>query len=338
MKRALPLVCIGCLAPGDEMAAWVEVPAPVSDFEYDDEWQDPSWWTEWDVSMEDAVFVDVDEFMGWEVRLWVSEDGETYAEHPSSPLAVNMSSLGLFQLDGVLVVTGVVDGLRLDDDRVLVALTTNDLESWGVRTWTVDWEEGLDPIAHESLVDPQFTLDSEGELWVWYYTFSRKVLGDPVDIPGPHEMCRADVRSSVLFTEVDCPLAVEAAADPSPLWNSTHWVVPMTLRMKSDFSEQLLIHTWVEGEASEELTLVDGGSVPYLRTTANGALEIWYQSWNDVSHPRPTRIESTDGGQTWSEPEFPLGKDGECTSPVYTRWGSLHLVICAADQGDYHTE
>lgn len=283
---------------------------------------DPDWWTIPSAKETSAVFgEDPTPGAGWQTLFYTSADRVNWVASPLSPLAVEFSSLGIFSNEVALAVTGVISGASLGvpiDLNTVYALTTLDLETWGVRSWSMSEDPPLTDRTHSMVVDPQFELGPESLIQVWFFACENNGE-DPMNITGPHDMCIADFTGPETLEAYDCPLQEEEIADPSP-WFDTDVSLLATTR-----TGHIII--WdITTDPVEIATF--SGTVPFLTRRDDGTFEVWYQAGNEYSAEIIHMRESSDG-INWSDPTTPLGEDFDCTSPVIGYFNNEHVFFCA---------
>lgn len=324
MLRLVGLLA-GCPAPVGESGGSVEL----GEIQVGVPEDDLDWWTLPNSSLQFLVGPDEDPTSGWEVLLCTSPDGDAWSAGSCEAVAHDVSSLGLYATDTVLAVTGVVDPNEVTNpfnSRALYALVTPDLVEWSVRAWyfgdevddRVDAAEG-----HDALVDPQFELGDRALDRVWFYAFPEG-WSDPVHIPGEHDLCEGIFPSPERVRELDCPLSVEGAADPSPVRH------PDGLLVASTVVDPFRAVVWEVGDGGARSVASFDGSVPFLSPWGDG-LRMWYQTSEEPQ--RPVYVDSVDGGLTWTEPVLPFGADLTCTSNVAGWFRDRWVFLCARRQG-----
>jgi hypothetical protein len=240
---------------------------------------------------------------------FTSPDLRTWTPLPE-PVAYGVSSLGLSEEDGALVLTGLqeVRPPSFWEEKVTGAPIRGlsfDGETWTPRSWSVD-----DPVA-AGHIDPQAF---EGGFW---YIAPSGQTGDPAHQPA------VPIRSSPPPTE---RFIGKGIADPAPIRIDGQLHVFAT-------SQGGIIH--LAGEPLVAQSTFGGATVPFP-VLIDGQLHLLAQrAVNGRRQPVLTRLDLTtpDRRPTW-RPLLELGELASCTSPVMGHHPATSewLLLCVEER------
>ncbi len=290
------------------------------------EWGSNAFWT--GSSILDVV-LDLDsapQNSHWEVRAYLSDEG--FGVDPEVRIvAHSMSSLDLLALDDGLVVMASVDVQALGHETLgeyqygyLYALSTANLLDWGTHVFPVY------DTTSERMTDPALEQLPDGTIRAIYYSTPMEAEGDPVYIPGDHELKVAYREGTEFYEEPDPVYAAEGLADPTSCeYDGVYHV----------FATQFTTIGHATGESEFEYETDAGfspppGQVPYCLSFDD---ELWLITQGGGGWPPPTAaILQGDGSLGIAEPLWSDEENlelGPCTSPVLAYYDDTYVVICA---------
>jgi hypothetical protein len=254
-------------------------------------------------------------------QVWMFTDsGSGFVAH-NTPIARDMSSLGLGVVDGELWLTGLCwwpgCGSEAEMERrrsegpLLFGIATRDLNEWRALQWRLKGAGDLTPI------DPEIRQTDSGVV-LWYYGVSGSAHVDPMN-RDTHEIHTASLQGDN-FVETGLLLSARGLGDPAPIsyrGNELLFATTEAAQASAVFS----------GEPLRLASQMRGVSVPFA-FEVNGVL--WLLASKIVNgHPTPVRATSTDG-VTYSQWEqfLPTGNMEGCSSPVGAVVGETIAVFC----------
>ena len=290
-----------------------------------EEWGSEEFWTGSSILDPLLDLSTVPDFPHWEVRVYVSD--EWFGVDPEvTTVAHGFSSLDLLALDDGLVVIGAINTADVGDDEGeyrfdhLYALSTANLVDWGTHVFPVH------DTASGRLTDAALEKLPDGTIRAIYYSTPMEAEGDPVWIPGDHEIKVAYRDGSEFYEEPDPVYLAEGLADPSSCeYDGTYhfFATEFTTVGHAVGSDEYEYQTdpdfpMVEGQVP--FCLVDDGEM-YLMVQGGGGM------------PPPTVLPLEDDGgfgppeKLWSDQDnLELGP---CTSPVAAYYDDSYVLICA---------
>ncbi len=265
------------------------------------------------------------DFPHWEVRMYLSD--EWFGLDPEVvTVAHGLSSLDLLALDDGLIIMGAVNTEDVGDTQGeyrwehMYALSTANLEDFGTHVFPVnDTETGrLTDAALEQLPD--------GTIRAIYYSTPMDGEGDPVWIPGDHDLKVAYREGSEFYEDPDPVFVAEGLADPSSCeHDGTYHIFATELTTVG----HAVAGNEFDYEADPDFPMVEG-QVPYCLTLDD---ELWLFVQGGGGMPPPTVMELGEDGdfgpqeQLWSdEDNLELGA---CTSPVAAYYNETYVLFCA---------
>jgi len=293
------------------------------------EWGTEEFWT--GSSILDPL-LDLDtapEFPHWEVRMYLSD--EWFGVDPEVfTIAHGFSSLDLLALDGGLIIAGGVNTEDVGDDEgeyrwgYIYALSTPNLLDWGTHLFPVH------DASSERLTDPAFEELPDGTIRALYYSTPMDGEGDPVWIPGDHELKVAYREGNDFYEDPEPVYVAEGLADPHSCEHDGTYHLFAT-----EFTT--VGHATADNEFDYEtdwdFPMVEG-QVPYCLTLDD---ELWLFVQGGGGMPPPTVMELEQDGnfgpqqQLWTDEEnLELGS---CTSPVAAYFDETYVLFCAVMSG-----
>ena len=263
-------------------------------------------------------------------QVWMFTDsGNGFIQH-ETPIARDMSSLGLGVVDGELWLTGLCwwpgCGNEVETERrrtegpLVFGIATRDLNDWRALQWRLKEAGNINP------VDPEIRQTDSG-IVLWYFGAPGNQHVDPINRDlhlDPNDRDHHEIHTAVLqgdnFVSTGLLLSGQGLGDPAPVSYGGKELLFAT----TEPARRSGVFT---GEPLREVSRFQGVSVPFA-FEVNG--ELWLLASKIINgHPTPVRAKSNDGVTFSPWMQFlPTGDMEGCSSPVGAVVGETIAVFC----------
>ena len=261
-------------------------------------------------------------------QVWLYRETPQGWQRDASPVARDMSSLGLEVVEGELWLTGLCwwPGCGSEEEMrrrqregpLLFGVATRDLESWRPLQWRLKGAGDLTPI------DPEVRVGRGGGVELWYYGVRGTAHADPMG-NGQHEIHVADLREGN-FHERGLALRERGVGDPAPLLFNGEQLLFAT----TEAARRSALYRLDEEGRTEKLREFDGISVPYAFVRDG---ELWLLASKIVEGRQTPVLSRSRDGRSFTEFEeiFSISGLRGCSSPVGAEVAGQTVIFCVEE-------